>query len=169
MIRRCHRTYDLPTFLKSVLTSHSEYVCYIDILQRTLDYLFHDLLPRGGFSRTFDFIRDRSRAVRNDFTMQHSHGSEAIECHDRCTRFHILALHFERDRTTFSIPLEEQQLMNSSSQPSCCTDLRVDDTFSSPKPQRILRRTARPLRISNRTGDARLPSAHSYTRPKGTS
>ncbi|GLB42874.1 putative SAC3/GANP family protein [Lyophyllum shimeji] len=82
------------------------------VLKRTLDYLFHDLLPRGGFSATFSFIRDRSRAVRNDFTMQHSYGPEAIECHDRCARFHILALHFERDRSGFSIALEEQQLMN---------------------------------------------------------
>ncbi|KIM44074.1 hypothetical protein M413DRAFT_9323 [Hebeloma cylindrosporum] len=83
------------------------------VLKRTLDYLFHDLLPRGGFSATFNFIRDRSRAVRNDFTMQHITGPLAIECHDRCARFHILALHFERDRSGFSIPLEEQQLMNS--------------------------------------------------------
>ncbi|KAG6836633.1 hypothetical protein H0H93_005660 [Arthromyces matolae] len=75
-------------------------------------YLFHELLPRGGFSPTYDFIRDRSRAVRNDFTMQHSYGPEAIECHDRCARFHILALHLERDTPKFSIAMEEQQLMN---------------------------------------------------------
>ncbi|KAI6024208.1 hypothetical protein EDC04DRAFT_2725458 [Pisolithus marmoratus] len=79
---------------------------------RTLGYLFHDLLPRGGFSATFSFIRDRSRAVRNDFTMQHEMGPLAIECHDRCARFHILAIHLERDSSGFSIPLEEQQLMN---------------------------------------------------------
>ncbi|KAI6115064.1 SAC3/GANP/Nin1/mts3/eIF-3 p25 family-domain-containing protein [Pisolithus croceorrhizus] len=82
------------------------------VLKRTLDYLFHDLLPRGGFSATFSFIRDRSRAVRNDFTMQHEMGPLAIECHDRCARFHILAIHLERDSPGFSIPLEEQQLMN---------------------------------------------------------
>lgn len=45
--------------------------------------------------------------------MQHETGPLAIECHERCARFHLLALHFERDRTGFSIPLEEQQLMNS--------------------------------------------------------
>ncbi|KIJ67361.1 hypothetical protein HYDPIDRAFT_37902 [Hydnomerulius pinastri MD-312] len=83
-----------------------------EVLQRTLDYLFHDLLPRGGFSATFNFIRDRSRAVRNDFTMQHEMGPVAIECHDRCARFHILALHQERDQPGFSIAMEEQQLMN---------------------------------------------------------
>ncbi|KAG6840779.1 hypothetical protein C0991_004384, partial [Blastosporella zonata] len=82
------------------------------VLKKTLDYLFHDLLAQGGFSATYDFIRDRSRSVRNDFTMQHSYGPEAIECHDRCARFHILALHLGRDITKFSIPLEEQQLMN---------------------------------------------------------
>ncbi|KAI0287164.1 SAC3/GANP/Nin1/mts3/eIF-3 p25 family-domain-containing protein [Russula brevipes] len=82
------------------------------VLKRTLDYLFRDLLLREGFSPTFDFIRDRSRSVRNDFTMQHETGRLAMECHERCARFHILALHFERDRSGFSIALEEQQLMN---------------------------------------------------------
>ncbi|KAF9495569.1 hypothetical protein BDN71DRAFT_1589686 [Pleurotus eryngii] len=81
------------------------------ILKRTLDYLFRQLLPTGGFHRAFSFIRDRSRAVRNDFTMQHETGPLAMECHERCARFHILALHFERDETDFSIPMEEQQLM----------------------------------------------------------
>ncbi|KAI0246513.1 hypothetical protein BJV78DRAFT_1286317 [Lactifluus subvellereus] len=82
------------------------------VLKRTLDYLFRELVAEEGFSPTFDFIRDRSRAVRNDFTMQHETGPLAIECHERCARFHILALHFERDRTGFSVALEEQQLMN---------------------------------------------------------
>ncbi|KAJ7207064.1 hypothetical protein GGX14DRAFT_456067 [Mycena pura] len=82
------------------------------VLKKTLDYLFHDLLPRGGFSPTFNFIRDRSRAVRNDFTMQHITSPLAMECHERCARFHILALYLERDRKGFSLALEEQQLMN---------------------------------------------------------
>ncbi|KAJ7057795.1 SAC3 domain-containing protein [Mycena amicta] len=82
------------------------------VLKKTLDYLFHDLIPRGGFSPTFNFIRDRSRAVRNDFTMQHNTDPLAMECHERCARFHILALYLERDREGFSIALEEQQLMN---------------------------------------------------------
>lgn len=83
------------------------------LFQRTLDYLFHDLIARGGFSQTYGFIRDRSRAVRSDFTMQHETGALAMECHDRCARFHILALHLERENSAFSVALEEQQLMNS--------------------------------------------------------
>ncbi|CAL1701855.1 unnamed protein product [Somion occarium] len=82
-----------------------------EVLKKTLDYLFHDLINKG-FSETYGFIRDRSRAVRSDFTMQHETGPLAIECHDRCARFHILALHLERDNPGFSIELEEQQLMN---------------------------------------------------------
>ncbi|TFK81944.1 hypothetical protein K466DRAFT_590907 [Polyporus arcularius HHB13444] len=88
------------------------------VLKRTLDYLFHELLVKEGFSETYSFIRDRSRAVRNDFTMQHETGPLAIECHDRCARFHIIALHIEGKRArehndkTFSLALEEQQLMN---------------------------------------------------------
>ncbi|EJF59439.1 hypothetical protein DICSQDRAFT_156285 [Dichomitus squalens LYAD-421 SS1] len=81
------------------------------VLKKTLDYLFHDLLMREGFSETHDFIRDRSRAVRADFTMQHETGPIAIECHDRCARYHILALHLERDNPKFVLHLEEQQLM----------------------------------------------------------
>ncbi|TFK51381.1 hypothetical protein OE88DRAFT_1659360 [Heliocybe sulcata] len=82
------------------------------ILKRTLNYLFHHLLLEGGFEATHTFIRDRSRAVRTDFTMQHETGPLAIECHDRCARYHILALHFMREKADFSIALEEQQLMN---------------------------------------------------------
>ena len=45
--------------------------------------------------------------------MQHEMGPVAIECHDRCARFHILAIHLGRDLPGFSIQLEEQQLMYS--------------------------------------------------------
>ncbi|EFI26573.1 nuclear pore-associated protein [Coprinopsis cinerea okayama7 len=83
------------------------------VLKKTLDYLFQDLLPRGGLERTAYFIRDRSRAVRNDFSLQHLTGPEAIEAHDRCVRFHILVIHFQRNAKGFSMQLEEQQLMNS--------------------------------------------------------
>ncbi|THH13577.1 hypothetical protein EW146_g6648 [Bondarzewia mesenterica] len=78
----------------------------------TFFMIYFDLLPREGFSPTFNFIRDRSRSMRNDFTMQHETGSLAIECHECCARFHILALQFERGRAGFSLTLEEQQLMN---------------------------------------------------------
>lgn len=128
-----------PKVLKVSSISESLYHLSIISIQRTLDYLFHDLLPRGGFSSTFNFIRDRSRAVRNDFTMQRITGPLAIECHDRCARFHILALHLQRDLPGFSIPLEEQQLMNSEFPPLSFVVSKFDHRPCSPsKSQRIL-------------------------------
>lgn len=109
-----------------------------DLWQRTLDYLFHDLLPRGGFSATFNFIRDRSRAVRSDFTMQHEMGSIAIECHDRCARFHILGLHLERERPGAQISLEEQQLKYSALTRPITILLHKHRTRSSPKSEGVL-------------------------------
>ncbi|THH31671.1 hypothetical protein EUX98_g2516 [Antrodiella citrinella] len=40
-------------------------------------------------------------------------GPIAIECHDRCARFHIVAMHVQRDVTGFDLRLEEQQLSHS--------------------------------------------------------
>ena len=127
-IRPCHQTFDLQMSSRCISLETNIAHSFFTFPQRTLDYLFHQLLPQGGFSETFNFIRDRSRAVRNDFTMQHEMGPIAIECHERCARFHILALHVERDRSGFSIAMEEQQLMNSKSISTqlgtCMTDAR---------------------------------------------
>lgn len=82
------------------------------VLKKTLDYLFHDLLTAHGMEKSAAFIRDRSRAVRNDLTMQHLTDSTAMDCHDRCARFHILAIHYLNGKPGFSLALEEQQLMN---------------------------------------------------------
>src|SRR5882757_9295998 len=70
VIRRYLPTFDLQKFFEYVSPTHAILCILIEfnLWQRTLDYLFHDLLPRGGFSATFNFIRDRSRAVRSDFT-----------------------------------------------------------------------------------------------------
>lgn len=86
--------------------------CSPFVRQRTLDYLFHDLIPRGGFADTQAFVRDRSRAVRNDFTIQQDTGPVAMECHERCTRFHILSLHLMYGNSGFDRALEIQQCMN---------------------------------------------------------
>ncbi|KAH9938812.1 uncharacterized protein BXZ73DRAFT_89187 [Epithele typhae] len=83
------------------------------VLKKTLDYLFHELLATEGFERTHDFIRDRSRAVRNDFTVQHEIGPIAIECHERCARFHIMALHMARKLPVYDQAMEIMQLQNS--------------------------------------------------------
>ncbi|KAJ3186422.1 hypothetical protein HK101_009657 [Irineochytrium annulatum] len=60
-----------------------------EILISTLDYLFHVLIREHGLEATYEFVRDRCRAIRTDFTLQNSRGPEAVECHERIARFHI--------------------------------------------------------------------------------
>jgi hypothetical protein len=72
--------------------------------------------------------------------MQRITGRLATECHDRCARFHILALHLQRDDPNFSSPLEEQQLMNSEWYWQIRNYVLLIGIGSPSKPQRILRR-----------------------------
>lgn len=68
------------------------------VLKRTLDYLFHDLLPADPndprFTAVQGFLWNRTRAVRQDFIVQSEGGAIAIECHERIARYHILCLHW---------------------------------------------------------------------------
>ena len=47
--------------------------------------------------------------------MQHETGPLAMECHERCARFHIMALHLARKLPVYNEELEIQQLQNSMS------------------------------------------------------
>jgi hypothetical protein len=76
--------------------------------------------------------------VRIDFTVQHEMGPIAIECYDRCARFHILGLHLERDRPGSQISLEEQQLKYSALTRHVMNLLYKHRTRSSPKFEGIL-------------------------------
>jgi nuclear mRNA export protein SAC3 len=67
-------------------------------LRRTLDYLVDKLI--GGPERlavVHKFVWDRTRAIRNDFSIQQVSKEEdvrtAVECFERIARFHIMALH----------------------------------------------------------------------------
>ncbi|KAI9844130.1 MAG: hypothetical protein M1838_002312 [Thelocarpon superellum] len=80
------------------------------ILKKTLDYLIQDIV--GGpkpLSRTHAFLWDRTRSIRNDFTIQNVQGAKtadllvAIDCYERIARFHIHSLH------TFARPDMEDQ------------------------------------------------------------
>jgi hypothetical protein len=84
------------------------------VLISTLDYLFDDIMC-GGYPLevTHGFIRDRTRSIRQDFTLQNNRGSEAILCHERIARFHILSLHLMRNVTGFSEQQETEQLRKS--------------------------------------------------------
>jgi len=81
------------------------------ISQKTLDYLFSTILEGGDdLYSTHAFIRDRTRSIRQDFTLQNYRGKEAIDCHERIARYHILCLHALCDYPNFSEQQEMEQL-----------------------------------------------------------
>ena len=80
------------------------------ILSLTLDYLFHDLLPRHPLHVTHPFLRDRTRAVRQDLTMQNVRDGSAIELNERIARYHVLAVGTMREQPGFSESQELEQL-----------------------------------------------------------
>lgn len=68
-------------------------------LRLTCDYLFNELLTDyDSLSKYHHFIWDRTRAVRNDFSIQQvskiSDVRIAIDCFERIARFLILSLHY---------------------------------------------------------------------------
>lgn len=69
------------------------------VLQQTLDYLVHSLLPADPrdphFAVVQPFMWNRTRAIRQDFIVQSDRGAIAIACHERIARYHILCLHWK--------------------------------------------------------------------------
>ncbi|KAF2718338.1 hypothetical protein K431DRAFT_189023, partial [Polychaeton citri CBS 116435] len=67
------------------------------VLKQTCDYLFHDVLRNAPDWSVHPFIWNRTRAIRNDFSIQQfakpAELSLAIECFERIARFHLLSLH----------------------------------------------------------------------------
>ena len=92
MVKRFRRSaagYDeqLPSDIRTPVT-----------LRRTLDYLLDKVI--GGDERLatiHKFVWDRTRGIRNDFSIQQVSNIEdvkiAVDCYERIARFHILSLH----------------------------------------------------------------------------
>ena len=91
------------------------------VLQKTLDYLINEIV--GGpdaLANVHLFVWDRTRAIRNDFSIQQVTRLDdirvAIDCFERIARFHILSLHLlsdpDRDNGEFDHHQEREQLNN---------------------------------------------------------
>ncbi|KAJ3414334.1 hypothetical protein HDV05_006702 [Chytridiales sp. JEL 0842] len=80
------------------------------VLVQTLNYLFHTLIPTKTLEACQPFVRDRSRAIRNDFTLQNYRGMEAIECHERIARFHIVCAFKFCSHPKISLQQEQEQM-----------------------------------------------------------
>lgn len=68
------------------------------VLQKTLNYLLEEVINGPeALSKVHKFVWDRTRAIRNDFSIQQVTKPDdvriAMDCFERIARFHILALH----------------------------------------------------------------------------
>ncbi|KAG0347586.1 hypothetical protein BG004_007420 [Podila humilis] len=82
-----------------------------DVLLSTLDYLLNEIVAKGdNLHSSHAFVRDRTRSVRQDFTLQDSRGMEAIEAHEIIARYHILCAHQLCEIENFSLQQEIEQL-----------------------------------------------------------
>ncbi|KAK9761728.1 actin cytoskeleton and mitosis protein, partial [Basidiobolus ranarum] len=81
------------------------------VLTRTLDYLIDEIVGNDpGLEDSHGFIRDRTRSIRQDFTLQNCRSLEAVLAHERIARYHILCLHQLCDNSSFSEQQETEQL-----------------------------------------------------------
>lgn len=91
------------------------------VLQKTLYYLVDKIV--GGpqpLAMVHKFVWDRTRGIRNDFSIQQVTKLEdlriAINCFEQIARFHILSLHqlsrTDRDNSEFNHHQEREQLNN---------------------------------------------------------
>lgn len=91
------------------------------VLQKTLNYLFDEVIGGSQSLETVHkFVWDRTRGIRNDFSIQQVTKPEdlkiAIDCFERIARFHILSLHQlsrpNGDNGDFDHHQEREQLNN---------------------------------------------------------
>lgn len=77
-----------------------------------MDYLIDEVLSHNSLEKCHAFVRDRTRSIRQDFTLQNIRDIQAVQAHERIARFHILCLHemCEMDEGKFSKQQETEQL-----------------------------------------------------------
>ncbi|KAG0099270.1 hypothetical protein BGZ93_008403 [Podila epicladia] len=80
------------------------------VLLSTLEYLIKEIVAKGELADSHAFVRDRTRSIRQDFTLQNSRGLEAIEAHEIIARYHILCIHQLCEVKSFSQQQEMEQL-----------------------------------------------------------
>ncbi|KAM9954378.1 hypothetical protein ACTFIW_003919 [Dictyostelium discoideum] len=99
----------------------------VHVLLKVMNYITREIsdqesLQRPGvtFSEIQNFIRDRTRSIRQDLTSQHAKDGISIDIHERCTRFHIVSHHYlcELPDKDFNAFQNREQLNN------CLTSLK---------------------------------------------
>ncbi|KAI9711953.1 MAG: hypothetical protein M1828_001752 [Chrysothrix sp. TS-e1954] len=89
------------------------------VLKRAVDYLMNDLVESSAcLGDVHHFVWDRTRAIRNDFSIQQVRKGfdllSAVDCYERIARFHILSLHILAEDVmpyqSYDVQQEREQL-----------------------------------------------------------
>ncbi|XP_057308936.1 germinal-center associated nuclear protein-like isoform X2 [Hydractinia symbiolongicarpus] len=84
------------------------------ILKQTMNFLIQNFIKEEFTQRQdwFDFIWNRSRAIRKDITQQNLHCLNSIEVIEKCARFHIMCSHHlcEHDMHVFDAKINLENL-----------------------------------------------------------
>ena len=109
----------------------------LTIEKKTLDYLIREIV--GGsqpLMSTHGFVRDRTRGIRQDFTLQNYRGLETIECHERIARYHILCIHLLAQDDRFVLQQEMEQLQKTmTTLNELYDDAKMDGMFCPNEPE----------------------------------
>ncbi|KAJ2610461.1 actin cytoskeleton and mitosis protein, partial [Coemansia sp. RSA 1365] len=84
-----------------------------DTLLRTLDYLVNEVIGADPeLQNCHGFVRDRTRSIRQDFTIQNIRDASTVAACERIARFHILSLHVLCGNKDFAEQQDMEQLRN---------------------------------------------------------
>jgi hypothetical protein len=85
------------------------------VLLMTMDYLMTSVMDEGEEARVelwYDFVWNRTRAIRKDITLQHLCSQGCVELTEKCARFHILCAYLlcEEDMAVFDQKMNHENL-----------------------------------------------------------
>ncbi|KAI7831007.1 SAC3/GANP/Nin1/mts3/eIF-3 p25 family-domain-containing protein [Kickxella alabastrina] len=84
-----------------------------DALVRTLDYLVDRVIGEDQTLKScHGFVRDRTRSIRQDFTIQNIRDQHTVAACERIARFHIVSLHILCGHKDFAEQQDMEQLRN---------------------------------------------------------
>lgn len=79
-------------------------------LENTLYYLMEDLVGVHGLSAVHSFVRDRTRSIRQDYSMQHIENRNMARSYEAIARFHLVSIHCLHGDEGFDTFQELEQL-----------------------------------------------------------
>jgi hypothetical protein len=84
----------IPCFLRFPLSSlYLTFFWLLEVLSDVMDYLIEEVMTRTDVSyrEIYHFVRDRTRAIRQDLIFQKINSPLSVDIHEKIARFHIVS------------------------------------------------------------------------------